>query len=119
MKKSLIALAVLAAAGAASAQSSVTLFGVVDATYQYTSATNGGSVTRLTNSGLNSEPSWRAGSRDLGGGLTASFWQRLSTMTMAVLVAVLLLATKGTSIAGNSGLNFNRRSTVSLSGGFW
>jgi predicted porin len=32
MKKSLIALAVLAAAGAASAQSSVTLFGIVDAT---------------------------------------------------------------------------------------
>ena len=34
MKKSLIALAVMAAAGAASAQSSVTLFGIVDATYQ-------------------------------------------------------------------------------------
>ena len=35
MKKSLIALAVLAASGAAMAQSSVTLFGVVDATYAY------------------------------------------------------------------------------------
>jgi predicted porin len=33
MKKSLVALAVLAAAGAASAQSSVTLFGIVDATH--------------------------------------------------------------------------------------
>ena len=35
MKKSLITLAVLAASGAASAQSSVTLFGVVDATVRY------------------------------------------------------------------------------------
>jgi predicted porin len=33
MKKSLIALAVLATAGVASAQSSVTLFGIVDATW--------------------------------------------------------------------------------------
>ena len=39
MKKSLIALAVLAAAsGAAMAQSSVTLFGVVDATIRYNDA---------------------------------------------------------------------------------
>ena len=36
MKKSLIALAVLAAAGVASAQSSVTLFGIVDATLALT-----------------------------------------------------------------------------------
>ena len=35
MKKSLIALAVLASAGVASAQSSVTLFGIVDATLAF------------------------------------------------------------------------------------
>jgi len=35
MKKSLIALAVLAASGAATAQSSVTLYGVVDAGLAY------------------------------------------------------------------------------------
>lgn len=119
MKKSLIALAVLAAAGAASAQSSVTLFGVVDATYQYTSATNGGSVTRLTNSGLNSSRLGVRGSEDLGGGLTASFWLEGSLNNDDGRTGGSIAAgNQGTSIAGNSGLNFNRRSTVSLSGGF-
>jgi predicted porin len=45
MKKSLIALAVLAAAGAASAQSSVTLFGIVDATLAYGKTSGGNHVT--------------------------------------------------------------------------
>jgi predicted porin len=43
MKKSLVALAVLAASGAAMAQSSVTLFGIVDAGY----AVGNGSLTKL------------------------------------------------------------------------
>ena len=53
MKKSLIALAVMAAAGAASAQSSVTLFGIVDATLAWG---NGDATDKfqLTNSGYNS-----------------------------------------------------------------
>jgi hypothetical protein len=38
MKKSLVALAVLAASGAAMAQSSVTLFGIVDAAYTWAMA---------------------------------------------------------------------------------
>src|SRR5205085_9201824 len=61
MKKSLIALAVMAAAGAASAQSSVTLFGIVDVNYAHYSveggtntagvATGSQHVNVLTNSG--------------------------------------------------------------------
>src|SRR4051812_28339740 len=73
MKKSLIALAVLAAAGAASAQSSVTLFGIVDATLAF----GKGEVTdrtSLTNSGLNSSRLGFRGTEDLGGGMSASFW---------------------------------------------
>ena len=73
MKKSLIALAVLAASGAAMAQSSVTLFGIVDATYAYGS----GSVankSQLTNSGYNSSRLGFRGVEDLGGGMSASFW---------------------------------------------
>ena len=73
MKKSLIALAVLAAAGAASAQSSVTLFGVVDATLAY----GKGEVsdrTSLTNSGYNSSRLGFRGTEDLGGGMSACFW---------------------------------------------
>ena len=75
MKKSLVALAVLAAAGAASAQSSVTLFGIVDASVGHISGSNGGaSRTYMGNSGLNSSRLGFRGVEDLGGGLAASFW---------------------------------------------
>src|SRR6266487_1699248 len=73
MKKPLIALAVLATASVACAQSSLTLFGVVDATLAY----GHGSVsnkTQLTNSGLNSSRLGFRGTEDLGGGMSASFW---------------------------------------------
>src|SRR3981189_3216121 len=82
MKKSLVALAALAVAGVASAQSSVTLFGVVDAAVSsYTNKSDtvfGGSIktsqTALTNSGYNSSRLGFRGTEDLGGGLAASFW---------------------------------------------
>src|SRR5437899_10711039 len=85
MKKSLVAPAALGAvgmAGVASAQSSVTLFGVVDAAvsaYSNKSQTPlGNSVTKsqtaLTNSGYNSSRLGFRGTEDLGGGLAASFW---------------------------------------------
>jgi len=51
MKKSLVALAVLAASGAAMAQSSVTLFGIVDAGVTYAKTSGGESNYGLTNSG--------------------------------------------------------------------
>ena len=53
MKKSLIALAVLAASGAAMAQSSVTLFGIVDTAVGYVDNANaaGDSVYGLSTSG--------------------------------------------------------------------
>ena len=118
MKKSLIALAVMAAAGAASAQSSVTLFGIVDAAITHGSASNGGSSwTGITNSGYNSSRLGFRGTEDLGGGMAASFWleagvnnddgsgQTLSTNNHA-------------AATGGGGLTFNRRSTVSLSGGW-
>jgi predicted porin len=72
MKKSLVALAVLAASGAAMAQSSVTLFGIVDAGY----AVGNGSIsdkTSLRNSGYNSSRLGFRGVEDLGGGMSASF----------------------------------------------
>ncbi|WP_431124450.1 porin [Variovorax paradoxus] len=122
MKKSLVALAALAVAGVASAQSSVTLFGVVDASisgYSNTSrdlngATflnpfylNQGSVKtsrrELANSGYNSSRIGFRGTEDLGGGLAASFW----------------LEAPISNDDGQQGIaTFARRSTVSLSGGF-
>ena len=73
MKKSLVALAVMAAAGAASAQSSVTIYGILDVGY----TRNGGSIfssTGLSNStnGLGSRLGFK-GVEDLGGGLKAGF----------------------------------------------
>src|SRR5262245_41618031 len=115
MKKSLVALAALAVAGVASAQSSVTLFGVVDAAisgYSNKSETPLNSITtsqtKLTNSGYNSSRLGFRGTEDLGGGLAASFWLEAA-----------LGNDDGTAGAGinnfTTGSNqfFNRRSTVS------
>jgi predicted porin len=112
MKKTLTAFAALAVCGLASAQSSVTLFGVVDAGVTYQSATardplTGASVkqskTSLSNSGYNSSRIGFRGTEDLGGGLAASFW----------------LEAPITNDDGATGIStFARRSTVSLSGGF-
>jgi len=112
MKKSLTALAALAVTGLASAQSSVTLFGVIDAGVSYQSATSRDPVTgasskqsqwSLANSGYNSSRIGFRGTEDLGGGLAASFW----------------LESPISNDDGATGIaSFNRRSTVSLSGGF-
>ena len=69
MKKSLIALAVLAAAGAASAQSSVTLSGSLAAGYNY----SGAGVSQIARHGAADNNITLRGSEDLGGGLTAGF----------------------------------------------
>jgi predicted porin len=103
MKKSLLALAALTAfAGAASAQSSVTLFGIVDAGIARLSA-GGNSKTGMTNSGYNSSRLGFRGVEDLGGGLKAGFW---------------LEGALSNDDGNASGFNFRRRSTVSLMGGF-
>jgi predicted porin len=120
MKKSLIALAVLAAAGTASAQSSVTLFGIVDATIQRVNNSNGPSVTRLTNSGYNSSRLGFRGTEDLGGGMSASFWLEAGMSNDdgqgANTNANNQASGAGAAVAGRQGLTFNRRSTVSLAG---
>ncbi|MGO4394234.1 porin [Variovorax sp. M-6] len=114
MKKSLVALAALAVAGVASAQSSVTLFGVVDAAvsgYSNKSENRFGSATTsrtaLTSSGYNSSRLGFRGTEDLGGGLAASFWLEAGINN-----------DEGIGTATGGGLQFNRRSTVSLSGNF-
>jgi len=106
MKKSLLALAVLGAfAGAASAQSSVTLFGVVDLNLQYVNnnGTGGGSQYTMGQDGLNSSRLGFRGVEDLGGGLTASFWLEGA-----------INPDTGTA----TGQTWQRRSTVSLAGGW-
>ena len=104
MKKSLIALAVLAASGAAMAQSSVTLFGIVDTAVGYVDNANaaGDSVYGLSTSGNATSRLGFRGVEDLGGGLKAGFW----------------LEGEIFGDTGGSSFNFARRSTVSLMGGF-
>lgn len=73
MKKILLVSASLAACNLANAQSSVTLYGVVDAGFTYTSNDKGSSQTALTG-GNESASRWgMRGTEDLGGGLSAIF----------------------------------------------
>jgi predicted porin len=74
MKKSLLALAVLGAyAGVASAQSSVTIFGIIDLSLNQIE--NGNTKTTVMGSNqLNSNRLGFRGFEDLGGGLGAGFW---------------------------------------------
>ena len=99
MKKSLLAVAVLGAfAGAASAQSSVTLFGVVDLSVNQIK--NGSTKqTSMDSNQLNSNRLGFRGTEDLGGGLLAGFW---------------LEGGMANDTGSPAGFNFLRRSTVSL-----
>ena len=105
MKKSLIALAVLAASGAAMAQSSVSLFGIIDAGVGYVDNATpaGGNKWGVGTSGNATSRIGFRGVEDLGGGLKAGFW----------------LEGEVFADGGNpDGLNFKRRSTVGLEGNF-
>jgi predicted porin len=98
MKKSLLALAVLGAfAGVASAQSSVTIFGVVDLSVN--KIKNGtADTTSMQSNQLNSNRLGFRGVEDLGGGLGAGFW----------------LEGAMSNQDGATAWNQQRRSTVSL-----
>jgi predicted porin len=112
MKKSLLPLALFALSGAACAQSSVTLFGVVDTSissyktkssyYGLKPATAPQSVTLsqtvLASSSLVPSRIGVRGQEDLGGGWAAGFW----------------LESPMASDSGATALEFSRRSTVSL-----
>jgi predicted porin len=100
MKKSLIALAVLASTGAM-AQSSVTLYGIVDVNLQSKTA---GNITKqaLESGGVSGSRFGFKGTEDLGGGLKANF-----------VLENGFAADTGAATAG-----FNRQAYVGLSGAF-
>lgn len=101
MKKSLLAMAVLAvAAGAAQAQSSVELYGLMDV---YLGKDKGG-ATGLNSGGLQTSRFGFRGTEDLGGGLKASF-----------VLEQAFNADNGTATAGTA---FSRQAYVGFSGGF-
>lgn len=125
MKKSLIALAALATAGFASAQSSVTLFGVVDTGFQRVSRDAVGSDVSTTRLASGSNKTSRIGFRgveDLGNGLKANFWLEAGISTDDGSGASTRISTNNQAPAAvggaGQGLTFNRRATVGLSGAF-
>src|SRR5258706_3982107 len=74
MKKSLFALGVLGTfAGAANAQSSVTLYGLIDAGITYTNNQGGAKNVQATSGAVNGSRWGLRGAEDLGGGLKAIF----------------------------------------------
>lgn len=117
MKNLLIAVVATSAALAspAYAQSSVTLFGIIDATL----AVGKGSLTdrtQLANSGWNSSRLGFRGTEDLGGGMSASFWLEAGFSPDSGVGAATNTNNQASGAAGGQGLTFNRRSTVSLAG---
>ena len=72
--KTMLAAAVGLACGAASAQSGVTIFGVVDTNVQQTRADGVGRTTGVGNGGYATSRIGFRGTEDLGGGLSAGFW---------------------------------------------
>jgi predicted porin len=106
MKKTflLVALAAAAATTAQAQTGSVTLFGIVDASLRQVK--NGGdSVSSLASGGINSSRLGVRGIEDLGGGLRAGFWLEHGFNI-------------DSGLQSDNARFWNRRSTVSLIGGF-
>ena len=110
MKKTLVAMAVMAVAGAASAQA--TLYGVIDAGLQMTTTTVAGVDLAKNNVGLQQNASFMNGNRwglkgteDLGGGMSA-LYQLESGFAI------------DTGKSSQSSRLFGRQAYVGLSGGF-
>jgi predicted porin len=110
MKKTLVAIAALTLVGAASAQSSVTLYGRIDASIGSEKTTTGGVTTTdigtQIRSGAHNGSRWgMKGTEDLGGGLKANF-----------------VLEQGFSIDNGAAVDgtkqFSRQAFVGLSGGF-
>ena len=108
MKKSALALAVLAAFSLntqAQAQSNVQVYGLMDAGVEYVTnaGPNGGSMTRVVSGGKNTSRWGFRGTEDLGGGLKAVF-----NLEGGVLM----------DTGAQDGTLFKRQANVGLEGGF-
>lgn len=115
MKKYLLSSAMIAVSGIACAQSSVTLFGIVDATFQRGT----GSTSDRTQLGSGGNSTSRIGFRgveDLGGGMSAGFWLEGALSIDSGTGGTTNTNNQTTGTTGGGGLTFGRRSTVSVVG---
>ena len=117
MKKTLVALAALAVATGAFAQSSVKLTGTIDATLAYGSG-DVANKTQLTGSGLNSSEFRFTAVEDLGGGLKASAVLAAGIGNDSGAGSATNTSNQATGGTTGGGLTFNRMSLVKLSGSF-
>lgn len=107
MKKSYLALAIMSAfAGAAHAQSSVTLYGVIDQGINYNSNAGGARLYSVTSGGLQASRWGLRGAEDLGGGSKAIFVLENGFDA-------------STGKLGQGGLMFGRQAYVGLSNQRW
>ena len=120
MKKTLLASILISCGTGAIAQSSVTIFGIIDTNLQYANQ-NDVDVTRLMgNGGLQASRIGFRGIEDLGGGLSAGFHLEAGVNTDSGAGAATTTdnQTAPDALGGNQGVLFNRRATVSLLGGW-
>jgi predicted porin len=125
MKKSLIALAALAATGAF-AQSSVTLYGVVDLGISHGAGKGTGStsITQMTSGNINSSRLGVKGTEDLGNGLKTTFVfegdvkPNSGTGATSGAASVNSSTNNLSSTSTTGGFSFNRQATVGVAGGF-
>lgn len=115
--KQIVLAALLAVAGIAHAQSTLTIFGIVDANIQYGTGSKS-SITQMGSGGLNASRFGFQGREDLGGNVWAGFWLESG-----------FLPQNGSGTATNTNntpggattagpLLFGRRSTVSVGNGW-
>jgi predicted porin len=103
-KQSLVCLAALCGVGAAVAQSSVTVFGILDADVRYVK--NGSNkMTKVDSSGISTSRIGFRGTEDMGGGLKAGFWLEGAVNPDD--------GSAGATVNGTARF-WNRRTTVSL-----
>lgn len=116
MKKTLVALAALAATGAF-AQSTVTLYGAVDASYNYATS-EGVNKSFMGTSQLGSSKLGFMGTEDLGGGLKANFKLEGGLNNDSGAGKATNTNNQATGATALGGLTFQRYAYVGLSGGF-
>jgi len=116
MKKSLIALAALATvATAAQAQSSVTLYGIVDMGIMSSKTDGSAGNVLAAQSGALSTSRWGVrGTEDLGGGLTAAFNLESEIAADVGTAGGTVVAGAGTGKTSTTGVLFHRAANVSL-----
>ena len=99
----------------AQAQSSVTLFGVVDLSVQSVKSDGAGSATKMASGSNQTSRIGFRGTEDLGGGLSAGFWLEGGLALNAGTGAANNTNNQSTGALSASGLQFDRRATLSLS----